>query len=284
MKRAIVTGATSGIGLETCRMLLSMGVSVIGVARSEKKVNQAQAYLSSCSTPETLKFVMGDLSSIQKVQALSDQLISSIHERFGGSFDLLIHVAGMVSSAYHENEDGNELTFQVNHLSVFQLSLALEPYLAKSKDPRMLVVSSKSHYKATINTNNPQSKRFYNIIKAYMRSKTYNVLFVKGFQERYPHILSFAIDPGLVNTDLGLKNTSKLASFVWSLRRKKGTDVHYPTQFLVDVATQENYKQYPGAYLLEGKPKDPNPITMDPHLIQWLWNYSEMLIQKKHAK
>ena len=281
MKVAVVTGATSGIGKKTVELLLSKDISVIGLSRTIEKAERVKKEMEPFLKHASLDFVIGDLSDLRKTECAAHLINNLIDQKYQGVFDLLFHVAGIVSSKYIENEDQNELTFAVNHLSVFYLSYFLISRLEKSDDPRMLVVSSKSHYRANINWKNIQSKRCYNILKAYKRSKTYNVLFVKGFQKRFPHIYSFAIDPGLVNTELGLKNTGPLASFVWNHRRKKGTDVKIPTTYMIDVATKKYYQEFSGLYIKDGSVVKSNIITYDQKHIDQMWAYSEGLTKIK---
>jgi NAD(P)-dependent dehydrogenase (short-subunit alcohol dehydrogenase family) len=156
------------------------------------------------------------------------------------------------------------------------------PFLRKSEDPRILVVSSLSHYRASINFNNIQNRKLYNILKSYKRSKLYNVYFVKEFTRRIQGINIYAIDPGLVNTNIGAKNTKCLARLVWNLRKNKGTDIYYPSKFMVDVALNKEYLDQNGQYIKEGKSIPSNPITYKEEPAKKLWDYSEQLTNIKY--
>jgi NAD(P)-dependent dehydrogenase (short-subunit alcohol dehydrogenase family) len=277
MKVAVVTGSTSGIGKKTVELLLEKNISVIGLARDQKKADEVYLEFKHLLKDQSLDFVIGNLETLKETKQSALNIHQIIDKKYDGKFDLLFHVAGLVSSKYTENADGNELTFAVNHLSVFYLTYHLVSRMLKSDDPRMLVVSSKSHYRANINWDNIQSKKFYNILKAYKRSKTYNILFVKGIAEKFPEIKTYAIDPGLVNTNLGLKNTGFLAYHVWNNRRKKGTDTLYPTRFMIDVALKKGYLDHSGLYIKEGVVVKSNPITYLKKNIIQMWLYSESL-------
>ena len=225
-----------------------------------------------------LDLVIGDLSDKTKTNLAIERIAHVIKSKYQGKLDILMNIAGIVSSGLHLNEDGNEITFATNHLSVFMLTKALTTYLEKSDDPRILVVSSLSHYRARINFNNIQNLKFYNILKAYQRSKLYNVFFVKEFSRRFPHLPIYAIDPGLVKTEIGLKNTSKLAAAIWSWRVSKGTDAYYPAQFMVDIATEKDYISQSGNYFKEGKLKKSSPLTYQEGIAKRLWEYTESLL------
>jgi NAD(P)-dependent dehydrogenase (short-subunit alcohol dehydrogenase family) len=281
-KVCVVTGATSGIGFANVTLLLKEHVDVIAVARStekkEKLMYDCQPYLTDDTQ---LHIVTGDLSSIRQVNQLTEDIKNILDQHYEGRLDVLMNVAGMVSSGKHLNEDGNEITFAVNHLAVFLLTQNLIPYLEKSEDPRVLVVSSLSHYRARINFNNLQNFKFYHILKAYQRSKLYNVLFVKEFHKRHPRISIFAIDPGLVKTEIGLKNTSHISKAIWIWRVSKGTDAFYPASFMVRIALDDEYRSLSGEYFKEGQVKKSNPLTYDQDKASRLYEITQNMINKK---
>jgi NAD(P)-dependent dehydrogenase (short-subunit alcohol dehydrogenase family) len=272
-KVAIVTGSTSGIGKAILELLLKDQIDVIALGRNQKRLDQLAIEMSEIKTAK-LTLVLGDLSDNTQSREASVALAKVIEKEYEGRLDILMHVAGMVSSLYHENQDGNEVTFATNHLSVMILTQKLYPYLLKSDDPRMLVVSSRSHYRANINFKNLQSKKLYNIFKAYKRSKLYNVFFVRYFAKHVKEIPTFAIDPGLVKTEIGMKNTNALAQYFWKKHANRGTDAYYPTRFMLDIATKPEYRELTGHYFLEGKSVKSNPITYDLDVCEKLWNAS----------
>ncbi len=278
-KQAVVTGATSGIGLANVELLLKEGIDVIAVARSEKKKELLIDKMKPLTeTGVRLDVVLGDLSQTKSTLKVVEGIKHILNKTKDKQCDILMNIAGIVSSGLHLNEEGNELTFATNHLSVFILTHALIPYLEKSSDPRILVVSSLSHYRASINFKNIQNFKLYNILKAYKRSKLYNVFFVKEFAKRNPKLPIYAIDPGLVKTEIGLKNTSKLAASIWKWRVSKGTDAYYPASFMVKVTTEEAYKVHSGSYIKEGKVVKSNPITYHEDKAKRLWDYTEEVI------
>lgn len=279
LKVALVTGATSGIGLANVELLLKKKIHVIGLGRSIEKNMNVIEKMKKYTNDVNLDLVLGDLSDIRKTNLAIESIKKVVEDKYDGKIDILMNIAGIVSSGLHLNDDGNEITFATNHLSVFMLTKAMIPYLEKSLDPRILVVSSLSHYRARINFNNIQNIKFYNILKAYQRSKLYNVFFVKEFSRRYPKLPIYAIDPGLVKTEIGLKNTSKIAAAIWSWRVSKGTDAYYPAEFMVNIATNIDYLPLAGNYFKEGKLKKSNPITYNEPIARRLWEYTESILK-----
>lgn len=278
-KVAIVTGATSGIGKAVVEVLLKRKINVIALGRSIEKINKTKAEFSHLTKELRLDFVLGDLGDNKKTNQAAFDLIKLLNRDYDGKLDILINVAGIVNSGYKENEDGNEVTFAVNHLSVFLLTRCLTLSLEKADKPRVLVVSSLSHYRATINWNNIQSKRFYNIMKAYKMSKLYNVLFVKEFVRRYKKIKIYAIDPGLVNTELGLKRTGRLAHFIWNMKRKNGVSPLVPARYIVEVATKNRYLDQSGEYIKQGIVVESSKGSYCKEDAKKLWDYSNKLVK-----
>lgn len=278
-KIAVVTGATSGIGLANLELLLEKGFDVIGVSRSVEKADKLKMHIASLKVKGKLHIAMGDLKSIKETKELLVNIIAILDKHYEGHLDLLMNIAGIVSSGLHLTSEGHELTFQTNHVAVFILTMGLLPYLRKSTNPKVLVVSSLSHYRASFNPRNIENKRFYNILKAYKRSKLYNVLFVKAFHRKHQEVAIFAIDPGLVKTEIGLKNTSKLEKAIWTWRVSKGTDAYFPASFMVDIATNDTYLKDAGEYFKEGKVKPSNKNTYIIENQEFLWNYTEKILK-----
>ncbi|BCR36479.1 SDR family NAD(P)-dependent oxidoreductase [Mariniplasma anaerobium] len=281
-KIAIVTGATSGIGRQLVLKLIEQNMIVIALGRSDEKIENLKIDTEALITDNALYVIKGDLNNIKSIEEI-EKRISFVLDEHQYQIDYLIHVAGRVTSGYHVNKDQHEMTFAVNHLAVVLLTHLLIKRIRKSEKSRILVVSSQSHYRANINFNNLESKKFYSILRSYKRSKLYNVLFVKALASRFEDVPVYAIDPGLVRTKIGTKNTSKLASFVWNWRSKKGIDPMVAATHMYDVLTQERFDNISGSYIRHGQPVSSNPITYDKENIDKLWDVSlEMLDIKKY--
>lgn len=272
-KIAVVTGATSGIGRSLVLTLLKDDMTVIGVGRSDDKINQLINDAKDYYDDKKLFIVKGDLSYHKALEDLSQSIIDILVEN-ELKIDYLCHVAGRVTSGYHISQDHHELTFQVNHLAVVDLTYFLLPYMVKSLESRILVVSSQSHFRANINFNDLETKTYYTILRSYKRSKLYNVLFVKAFSKKYKDIPIYAIDPALVRTNIGMKNTSKLASFVWHMRSKKGVHPAVPAKHMLDVIKDQSFNDLSGSYIKHGKPITSNPLTYQDDVVERFWKVS----------
>lgn len=277
MKRiSVVTGATSGIGYEVMVQLLDQDIDVIAVGRSTDKLKHLSHQFENQVKSKQLTLIQGDLSDNQGCIDVSNKIIDVLNSS-QKALDILINVAGIVNSGYKENKDHNELTFATNHLSVYILTNLLYPFLKKSSDPRILVVSSLSHYRACFDKTNLQSKRFYNVLRGYQRSKLYNVLFTYRFHRMEKAIKIYAIDPGLVKTEIGDKHTKGIALFVWRLRKKGGVDAKIPAKHMVEIALNESYIKDAGGYMKDGLKIKSAKVTYNEHKQDLLWKESQRL-------
>lgn len=279
-KLAFVTGTTSGIGKSLVLTLLKANIDVIGLGRSDEKIDKLYLEVKALKLESHLHMVKGDLSYHDAVLEITEQIKYILNQQ-QRKIDFMCHVAGRVTSGYHISKDHHELTFQVNHLAVVDLTYQLLPFMNESMKSRILVVSSQSHYRANINFNNLETKTFYTILRSYKRSKLYNVLFVKGFSKKYQEIPIYAIDPGLVRTNIGEKNTSKLASFIWRWRSKKGIHPEVAARHMLNVMISPDFDHQSGSYVRHGIIVSSNPITYKEQIIDRLWHETLTMLDIK---
>ncbi len=223
-KIVVVTGATSGIGLAVCRELASRGYEIIGIGRDDERCRRAVLELKRNVFRQPIACFCGDLMQQSEVFRLGAEIRGYLDEHGAGRLHALINNAGCVRSYYATTEEGYEQQFALNHLSGFLLTHILMPYLVNGRG-RVLMTSSGSHRMMRMRWNDIMFKRGYNPLLAYKQSKLCNVLFAYGIRERFgaQGVSGYAIDPGLVRTDIGLKQTNGIVRLVWNLRRRGGT-------------------------------------------------------------
>ena len=136
-RTAVVTGANSGIGFETARVLAERGATVILACRD---VARGEAAAARISGPGPVATAPLDLSSLASVRAAAGQL----HERYQ-RLDLLINNAGLMMPPYGTTQDGFELQFGTNHLGHFALTGLLLDLLLATAGSRVVTVSSNMH-------------------------------------------------------------------------------------------------------------------------------------------
>lgn len=201
-KVAVVTGANSGLGLETTRLLAQRGARVIMACRNEDKARQARE-LVLCHGVDTAKVQVASLD-------LADQSsITAFAETLAGSqLDLLINNAGLMAVARSRTADGFETQFGVNHLGHFALTLRLLPVLTATKGARVVTLTSIVHRGGRVRLDDLNFERGrYGRWTAYGQSKLANILFSTELGRRLAaagrDTLSLAAHPGYARTGLG---------------------------------------------------------------------------------
>jgi retinol dehydrogenase 12 len=271
MKTIVVTGATSGIGKATVLELLRQNVRVLAVGRNPLKLDQMVAEIESSESRDRLIPILGNLETTKEVRELAEAIAKSADALSG-----IIHVAGTVSTWHRLTSEGYELQFAVNHLAPFALTHHLLPLLRQAEQATILVVGSRSHRFGSIDFNDIMMMNRYHNLTAYARSKLMNNLFVKEFARRIPdsNIAIYAFDPGLVRTEIGLKNTKGIESIVWKLRMKGGVDPSVPAKWLAFHALNQ-FGEFPiGSYLKGPTPIRPSQSSNREDLGKRLWEES----------
>lgn len=271
MRTFVVTGATSGIGKATVLELIHHNVRVLAVGRDPLKLEQLVGEIAFAEHRERVIPILGNLETTKEVGELAKAIARNTHAISG-----IIHVAGTVSTWHRLTSEGFELQFAVNHLAPFALTHHLLPLLRQSEKATVLVVGSRSHRFGSIDFDDIMMMNRYHNLTAYARSKLMNNLFVKEFARRSPdpNISVFAFDPGLVRTEIGLKNTKGIESIVWKWRMKGGVDPSVPAAFLVYHALNQNADIPNGSYLKGRLPIRPSLSSNREDLGKRLWEES----------
>ncbi|TNH31339.1 SDR family NAD(P)-dependent oxidoreductase [Micromonospora orduensis] len=193
---AVVTGANTGLGFETARLLAERGASVVLAVRDTEKGKRAAARMNGDVSVQEL-----DLTSLDSVRAAAADLRAA-HPRL----DLLINNAGVMYTPKQTTRDGFEMQFGTNHLGHFALTGLLLDLLLPVPGSRVVTVSSVGHrIRAAIHFDDLQWERSYGRVAAYGQSKLANLMFTYELQRRLaPHgtTVAVAAHPGVSNTEL----------------------------------------------------------------------------------
>jgi protochlorophyllide reductase len=198
---ALITGANSGLGLESARALAAAGATVVLACRSLAKAETARKELLAGAAGGALDVLELDLADLESVQAGAAQL----QERYG-RLDLLLANAGVMAPPRLRTRQGFELQFGVNHLGHYLLTRLLLPLLQAQAGARVVHVTSGAQYFGKLNFADLNGERRYDRWAAYGQSKLANVAFALELQRRLSTVgsgvWSLAAHPGLARTNL----------------------------------------------------------------------------------
>ena len=201
-RAAVITGANTGIGLQTATTLAARGATVVLACRSPTRAREAVARITGAAPGADVSAVTLDLTSLTSVRRAAEE-ITSRHPRL----DLLINNAGVMMTPHGRTEDGFELQIGTNHLGHFALAGLLLDRLLVTPNSRIVTVSSFAHRRGHLDLDDLHfQQRPYRPIAAYGQSKLANLLFTYELQRRLAatnaSTVAVAVEPGVVPTDL----------------------------------------------------------------------------------
>ncbi|CAN1267460.1 Short-chain dehydrogenase TIC 32, chloroplastic [Linum perenne] len=280
---AIVTGASSGIGAETARVLALRGVSVIMGVRSMESAKRVKEEIVKEIPSAKIDAMELDLSSLASVRKFASAFNSS-----GRRLNLLINNAGVMATPFTLSKDNIELQFATNHLGHFLLTSLLLENMKKTaveskKEGRIVVVASEAHratYPNGIRFDKINDKTGYSAYLAYGQSKLSNILHAnelsRRLKEEGANITANSLHPGIIATNLfrhmtiiSGKNTlnPKLFSFVFYMVRT------------CYVALHPQVKGISGEYFSDSNLGNTTSLGKDAALGKKLWDFSSDLVK-----
>ncbi|WP_026818096.1 oxidoreductase [Arthrobacter castelli] len=197
-KRAIVTGANSGLGLQTSLALAAKGASVMLACRNPERGQRALEHVAEATGSAVCTTGQLDLASLQSVRSFAGA--------WHGPLDILVNNAGVMATNLRRTEDGFEQQLGINHLGHFALGGLLLAQLRESADARVVTVSSLAHRRGSIDFDDMNSARRYRRWGAYGQSKIANLYYTVELNRRLAAngdtVTVAAAHPGLSRTGL----------------------------------------------------------------------------------
>ena len=290
-KRAVVTGANTGIGFETVRALRASGDfhTIVLACRDERRARDAIARLespeeTSASNATRLVFRALDLADVGSTRDFANAYLDD----YGGALDVLVNNAGVMAvPSLERTRDGFELQVGVNHLGHHALTAGLFPALRASEDGRVATVSSEAHKIAArgLARDDLFGEKKYSAWGQYGQSKLANVLFAFELARRCPaNVSSATLHPGAVDTELGRFLQPPEDEVIWWQKRLfefvRDNFLKTPEQGAatsVYLARDIAKGEANGKYYVDCREKTPAKNCFDEEDAAWLWQRSAEL-------
>jgi NAD(P)-dependent dehydrogenase (short-subunit alcohol dehydrogenase family) len=274
-KICVVTGATSGIGLEAAMLLAAKGAQLILIGRDEERGQAAVANVNACAKNATAQFYKADLSRFAEVKRVAAELSTSLPK-----IDVLINNAGAIYSRREVTADGLERTFALNHLAYFSLTRLLHDLLAASPQARVVNVASEAHRWAELDFEDLQLSLSYSARKAYNRSKLCNILYTRELARRLEgsSITANCLHPGFVASRFGDNNNDLFGRAFSVAKHLVGVPPKQGAATVVYLATSSDLRDQSGLYFINCWPRNPSRTAQDQSTARRLWDESCRLI------
>lgn len=283
---AVVTGATSGIGVETARTLAMRGVHVVMAVRNVDAGKNLKEKLIEEIPAAKLDVLELDLSSLASVKKFASEFKS-----LGLPLNVLINNAGIMATPFQLSKDNIELQFATNHLGHFHLTELLlddmkKTALESNREGRIVNVSSEAHrftYSEGIRFNKINNESGYSSLQAYGQSKLANILhaneLARRLKEEGVQITANSLHPGSITTNL-LRHHSLINGFVHTLGKFVLKDVGQGAATSCYVALHPQVQGVSGKYFMDSNIAQPTSQAKDVELAKKLWDFS---LKLRHA-
>lgn len=292
-RQVVITGASSGLGVETARSLAAAGAAVMLVARDARKLAAALDGLRAAVPGATFDTVLLDLADLASVRRGAEAILARCPR-----IDVLVNNAGVMACPLQRTADDLEMQFGTNHVGHFLLTARLMPALRAAAPSRIVNLSSAGHRFGAVNLEDPNYRqRDYDKWVAYGESKTANVLFTVGLEQRFAGqgVHALAVHPGVIMTELSRHMDD--ADFAL-LQSRGGADgltfksVEQGAATSVWAATAAALEGRGGLYLEDCRVAGPvvagqqggvEAYATDPAIADRLWALSESLVGEAFA-
>lgn len=271
-KVAIITGATSGMGLVTLKTLALQGFTLIMPVRNNEKGISIRNQIVQSSKNENVFVMNCDLASLKSIE----EFVKQFKERFN-RLDVLINNAGFWEQKRSESTNKIELTFAVNHLAPFLLTNLLIDILKSTDNARIINVSSMAHKSANINFEDIEGKQKYSGFKAYSQSKLANILFTKSLAHRLKgsNVTANCLHPGMVKTGffMNVKEPWRSLVHLFAITPEKGAET------IIYLASDPEPASITGEYFFKKKVANSSKASKNMKTAEKLWQLSEQYVK-----
>jgi retinol dehydrogenase-12 len=258
---AIVTGATSGIGLEVARGLAGRGFRTVVVGRGTGRVRStAAALVAQTGNPKVDAVAVGDLGVRSETHALGLELLQRYPK-----IHVLVNNAGAYYRRREASPDGTERTFALNVLAPLSLILDLAPALRAAAPSRVVNVASAAHFGERVDLTDLENRNRYRGFRQYGRSKLELILLTRELARRFSGsgVSVLSVHPGFVASGFGQNNGGGTRLLLWASTRLFGRSLRRGAVTPLLAATDPRFDGISGVYVSGGEVRPGSVASRD---------------------
>lgn len=272
-KLIVITGATSGIGLEAAKTFARQGASILSINRNEEKSKQLCSDIMS-EYNVTCDYLLADFTHLKDIHNVGKQLLS-----LNQDIDVFIHNAGTYVTKKAFTEDNLEQVFQTNYLSTFILNYYVKDKFIAQNHGRILFVNSEAHRFAMWGLHLDDlrwEKHRYSGIKGYGFAKMAQLLSMISFNQYFENtnVTINAMHPGNIKTNSGSTNGKIYKFFKRIFVDRTAKPISTATDSIYYLSMSDEIQNISGKFFNLTTIEDPAPPALDKVEAEKLWNIS----------
>jgi NAD(P)-dependent dehydrogenase (short-subunit alcohol dehydrogenase family) len=272
-KTIVVTGATSGIGERAVEALARQGARIVFIARDGRRAEATRQKLEAIAPGLGHRSHLADLSLMSEARRVGAEIAAGEPR-----IDVLINNAGALFANRRVTSEGLEMTFALNHMSYFLLTLALLDRLKASAPARIVSTASSAHAGAKLDFDDLQCAKGYVGLKAYRRSKLANILFTRELARLVAEtgVVANCLHPGFVASRFG-DESGGWVGLVMPFAKWLAISPEQGAGTIVYLASAPEAANLSGKYFAKRKVVQPSAAARDDSAAARLWQVSEEL-------
>jgi retinol dehydrogenase-13 len=272
-KTVVISGATSGIGLETARLFASRGANLVCLNRDPARSQRLEEELGERFNCRA-RTILVDFSSMKQTQECARRLLE-----LPEPIDVVVYNAGVYCTRRQFSEDGLEIVLQVIHLSSFCLNYLLKERIREENRARILYVNSEGHRFALAGVHPDDfdwKRHVYTGLKGYGAAKTAQLLTMMKFVEYFSgsRVTINAMHPGNVKSAIGENNGRLYRALKKSLILPSAKDPIISAKALLYLSASEEVATVSGSFFNLTTPEKPAPHARDRGMADAVWTKS----------
>ena len=272
MKTVLITGATSGIGLELFKIFSKEKYYVIGIGRNKKRIKKTLNSINK-NRKNLQSFYLCNFENLEVIKKVFNKISKEVN-----SIDILINNAGGIFVKNELTKNNIERTFQVNYLSHFLLTeILLKNKILKSK-AHVLNVSSIVHKRGEINLDDINNLQNYNAVKSYAQSKLSQIMWGYYLSEKHKEIYINSVHPGIIGTRL-LSNNGFISPILIFFHKIYGKNTKYGAKNVFEVLKHVLKNNINGKYFNERNEEKSSDYSYSKIIQEKLLHISEKLVK-----